>query len=311
MLKLLAENDICVPLTVPASHKKIYIKNYLSTTHRSGRFFLFAGDQKIEHLNDDFIGSQISSESIHPHHLFEIANQAPISAFATQLGLIAHYGRNYPNINYIVKLNAKTNIIPTAQHDPRSGLLTTVDQVVAFKEASKLLIVGVGFTVYLGSVYEYEMLQQASQAIYQAHQHGLLTILWMYPRGKAITNERDAHLIAGAAGVGVSLGADFVKVNPPQNGGGKQSPELLKEACAAAGKTGVICSGGSMRIERSFLEELYNQLHTGTTKGVAIGRNIHQKSVADAVRFCKAVATLVFDDADLESAYSHLSKEKR
>ena len=31
------------------------------------------------------------------------------------------------------------------------------------------------------------MLEQAAHIIYEAHQHGLITILWMYLRGKAVS----------------------------------------------------------------------------------------------------------------------------
>ena len=44
----------------------------------------------------------------------------------------------------------------------------------------------------------------------------LSLVLWIYPRGKAVPDEKDPDLIAGAAGVALCLGADFVKVNPPK-----------------------------------------------------------------------------------------------
>jgi fructose-bisphosphate aldolase/6-deoxy-5-ketofructose 1-phosphate synthase len=58
------------------------------------RFFLFAGDQKVEHLNKDFFGEGIPESSCDPEHMFKIASQSPISAFATQLGLISLYGQD-------------------------------------------------------------------------------------------------------------------------------------------------------------------------------------------------------------------------
>jgi len=36
------------------------------------------------------------------------------------------------------------------------------------------------------------------------------------PGGKAVADEKDPHLIAGATGVAACLGSDFVKVNYPK-----------------------------------------------------------------------------------------------
>ena len=62
-------------------------------------------------------------------------------------------------------------------------------------------IVGLGYTIYLGSEYEATMMAEAGELIAQAHANGLIVVLWIYPRGKAVTAEKDPDLIAGAAGV--------------------------------------------------------------------------------------------------------------
>lgn len=41
----------------------------------------------------------------------------------------------------------------------------------------------------------------------------LSAVLWMYPRGKAVKDEKEPRLIARATGVAACLGSDFVKVN--------------------------------------------------------------------------------------------------
>lgn len=288
-------NQINIPLTVHKDKVDEYIKNYSKATFDSGKLFLFAGDQKIEHLNKDFYGKDIPKECATPKHFFEIASKPKIGAFATQLGLIASYGQDYKNINYVVKLNSKTDLVSTKQSEPFSGLINTVDDVLCFKENSELSIVGVGYTIYLGSEYEAEMLQEASQSVFQAHENGLIAILWIYPRGKAIKDELDADLIAGAAGVAACLGADFVKVNPPEAKDSLKSAELLKQATFAAGKTKVICSGGKKIDEKSFLEQLYNQINIGGAKGCAVGRNIHQKSLDEAIEFCNKIYSVVIE----------------
>ena len=107
MVKRLKKKDVKVPLTVPEDMREEYIKNYLELTKRTGNVMIFAGDQKIEHLNDDFFGEGIAKEDASPEHLFNIASKGKICGFATQLGLIARYGMDYKKIPYIVKITQK------------------------------------------------------------------------------------------------------------------------------------------------------------------------------------------------------------
>jgi len=95
-------NDVIVPLDVPKAAMGDYVKNYLTITGKSGRLMLFAGDQKVEHLNNDFYGDEIHRDDGDPEHLFRIASRANIGVFATQLGLIARYGMHYPDVSYLV-----------------------------------------------------------------------------------------------------------------------------------------------------------------------------------------------------------------
>lgn len=286
--------NIEVPADVPSWSIDTYVKNYHAITRGTNRLMLFSVDQKIEHLNDDFYGPGIPPENNDPKRLFEIASQGDIGAMATQLGLIARYGKQYPTINYIAKLNAKTNLIKQEQRDPVSKQLWGVKQVHEIIKNSKLPIRGIGFTLYLGSEYESDMLSQAAKALFEAHKHGLVSILWMYPRGKSVSNEKNGHLIAGAAGAANALGADFAKINPPEPSDGKTNAQWLKVAAQAAGNTKLLCSGGKTIDEETFLKELYEQIHTGNTTGNATGRNIHQKSLKQAIAFTKAISAIVY-----------------
>ena len=256
------------------------------------KLFLFAGDQKIEHLNQDFYGKGIPEECADPEHLFRIASKGRVGVFATHLGLIEKYGSDYRDVNYLVKLNGKTNLVTTKQKDPVSLLLNSVEDVVRFRDQSRLNISGVGYTIYLGSEFESQMLSQAAQVVHQAHKNGLQAVLWIYPRGKAIKDERDADLLAGAAGVAASLGADFVKINPPRGKTSEQRATLLKQAVVAAGRTGVICSGGERKGEKEFLQEIRDQVTIAGAAGCAVGRNIHQRILDDAVRLCDEIGRI-------------------
>ncbi len=295
-------NQIEVPLDVPPAMEDTYIKHYNTMTKESGRLMLFAGDQKVEHLNGDFYGEGISEDDANPEHLFRIADKSRIGVFATQLGLIAHYGRDYREVPYLVKLNSKTNLVKTAQADPRSQQWLSVDQVAEFHRNSGLHILGVGYTVYIGSEDESNMLYEAAQLVYQAHLHGYVTVLWLYPRGKAVKDEKDPHLIAGAAGVAACLGSDFVKVNFPKKEG-VNSAQALKEATMAAGRTKVVCAGGESDDVKLFLQKLHEQIYVSGAAGNATGRNIHQKPLQEAVRMCNAIYAITVEGRSVDDAY--------
>lgn len=293
--------DFLIPADVPSEMHDVYTHNLESVTKGTGRLFLFAGDQKVEHLNYDFVGEGISPEDASPEHLFAIANKAKIGAFAAQLGLIAKYGAELTHVPFIVKLNSKSDLIKTTQKDPYSATWNSVDDVVQFKKSSGLQICGVGYTIYPGSEYESEMFAEAAKLIFEAHKQGLIAIIWAYPRGKAVNNEKDSHLIAGVAGIVASMGADFVKVNPPvaEN---MSSAELLKEAVLAAGRTKVICAGGGATDVRHFLQTLYDQIHIAGCSGNATGRNVHQKPLTEAVRFCDAIYAVTVENKSVDAA---------
>jgi fructose-bisphosphate aldolase/6-deoxy-5-ketofructose 1-phosphate synthase len=289
---------INIPLTVPPEHKAKYYKNFKLATKKTGKLMLFAGDQKIEHLNDDFYGKNAHSDDASPEHLFKIAKKAKIGVFAAQLGLIANYGKDYKTIPYLIKLNSKTNLIDTIQKDPQSKALNSVKQVVELQKETRLKIVGVGYTIYLGSEYEAEMLAEAAQIVHNAHRQGLIAVLWMYPRGKAVNNEKDSHLIAGATGTASSLGADFVKVIYPAKADKRKVQEIIK----AAGRTGVIFSGGSSVTPKIFLKKLSQQINYGA-RGSATGRNIHQQSLEKAVRMANAITAISINNKTAIEAY--------
>jgi len=300
-------SDIAVPADVPKDKKAEYAKNYMEMTHGSGHLMLFAGDQKIEHLNGDMYGAGIHADDADPEHLFRIASTAKIGVFATQKGLIAKHGLDYKDVPYLVKLNSKTNIVKEDQKDPYSGMVSDVAEVIEFKKTSGLKILAVGYTIYLGSEYEDIMLKEASKVVYEAHKNGLLVVLWIYPRGKAVKDEKDPHLIAGATGVGACLGSDFVKVNYPKKEGAP-SKEIFKEAIQAAGnRTHVVCAGGSSTDVKTFLQQLHDQLEAGAA-GNATGRNIHQKSLKEAVAMCNAISALTIDGKTVDEAFAIYKK---
>ncbi|MDA8638523.1 hypothetical protein N9M83_04850 [Candidatus Poseidonia alphae] len=296
-----------VPADVPNELMETYIDNLMAATAGTGMMNLFACDQKIEHLNDDFYdgGVKVPLSSNDPGHLFEIGAQThseqTLGVLAGQLGLISHYARDYPDLPYLVKLNSKSHMVKTSQRDPISQALWDMDDVMSLVH-NGVNVVGIGYTVYIGSEYEHEMLTEAAQFIRQAHEQGMISVVWMYPRGKAVADEKDPQLIAGAAGVAGCLGADFAKVNYPKAWDGMTQAESFKVAVEAAGRTSIICSGGGSLPPRDFLQRLHDQINVSGCRGAATGRNIHQKSTEEAVRMTAACHAIICEGASVDVA---------
>ena len=302
-------SQVKVPVDVLPEARETYIENYLKATRGTGRLMLFACDQKIEHMNADFYGEGIDISDLDPEHLFEIGSQGVVGVLAGQKGLIARYAMDYPEINYLVKMNSKTNLVKKAQDDPYSPQLYDLGSVLDMRDAG-VNIVGIGYTIYLGSDYEATMMAEAGELISAAHANGLIVVLWIYPRGKAVADEKDPDLIAGAAGVALCLGADFVKVNPPKATEDKTSAENLAVASKAAGRTGLVCAGGSKADAEKFLSGLWDQIHVGGACGNATGRNIHMRSTDETVRLTKAISAITLADYSVADALAVFNGEK-
>jgi len=294
--------EIKIPLSVPNEKRSEYKKNYQQLTNFSGHLLLVAGDQKVEHLNDDFFGSHIDPSDNSPEHLFKVATAIPGAAFATHLGLIERYGDQYRSLPYIVKLNGKTNLGVNEEKDS-SKLWWKIEDIIKFKKQSGLKIVGIGYTIYLGGKYEAKMLAKAAQAIFKAQQAGLTTVIWVYPRGLKI-NEENIHIIAGGAGVVAALGADFVKVKYPYNLKNKQeTAKKFVEVTTAAGKTKVVCVGSEKMATKEILNYCAAQIKTAQTSGLAIGRNLHQRSLAEASQLGAALGAIIFKKTNAAEAW--------
>lgn len=305
----ITRDQVRVPADVMPESRETYIDNYMKATRGTGRLMLFACDQKMEHLNKDFYGEGIDPSDLDPEHLFQIGSQGVCGVLAGQRGLIARYAPDYPEINYLVKMNSKTNLVKTSQDDPYSPQLHDLEAVLAMREAG-VNIVGLGYTIYLGSEFEATMLAEAGELIAEAHANGLVVVLWIYPRGKAVEDEKAPDLIAGAAGAALCLGADFVKVNPPKATEDRTSAQNLAIASTAAGRTGLVCAGGSKADASEFLSNLYDQIHVGGACGNATGRNIHMRSLDEAVRLTKAISAITLADYEVKDALAVFNGEK-
>jgi class I fructose-bisphosphate aldolase len=224
---------------------------------KKGKALFLAYDQGLEHGPEDF-----NDKNVNPLYIIDIAKKGKYNALIFQKGIAEKYNKEIKEskIPLIIKLNGKTNLF---KGEPISRQLCSVD------EAIKLGAKAVGYTLYIGSDYEDEMMQEFEQIQREAHAKNIPVILWAYPRGNSIKNKSKAKLMAYACRIGLELGADIVKI--AYHGHIKD----LKWAVKNAGKTKVVIAGGVKKSEKELLKQVQEIMNAGCT-GLAIGRNIWQ-----------------------------------
>lgn len=312
-MKILKPDEVHVPLDVPPEMREAFTRRVLHATFGTGMHMLYASDQRIEHLGKDHLrlaDSKLPPENENPINQWRIAKQGVVGFIAAHWGLVTHYARDFPGVPILVKLNGKTNAIPTSEKDPFSMALVEVSQVVKLIETTNLPIIGVGMTVYAGSEFEDEMLRQVQQMVIEAHENGLLSYSWWYPRGFHVglkeegkpNPETDPLLIAGVTGVAASIGTDVAKINRPHATEKVTEEDALAAAVRNAGRTSVICAGGSCGDPRVFLRRLHTQIHTCGASGNATGRSVHQLPLSQAIRMTMAISSITVGDFDPDDA---------
>jgi len=236
------------------------------------KVMLLAYDQGFEHGPVDF-----NEKSVDPNYILKIAQNGNFTGIVLQEGLAARYYKKEMGVPLIVKLNGKTSF---QGEEPLSLQLCTV------KKAAEMGAVGVGYTIYVGSQFEEQMMVEFSKIEDEAHEQGMIVIAWMYPRGRKVAGrENDRDVVAYGARLGLEMNADFVKV--PYTG----DPESFSWAVRAAGKTGVLAQGGKKVDWENLEEEVSGAMQAGAA-GIAIGRNVWQDENPDEVS--KKLAEIVY-----------------
>jgi len=226
----------------------------------------------------------------------QFAVDAGFNAFAAPLGSLE---RGYEilsryNVPTILKVNSHTLMIPDNEN-PKPSIHSWVDDAV------RLGCVAVGFTLYPGSLHSNEMEQQAKELIADARRAGLITILWVYPRGAGLIKgqERAVDVIAYGVALGVSLGAQIIKVKLPIDGYGITSnqemyiyenvstetlTDRIKLVMKAAynGHRIVIHSGGDFTDNKTLKDEI-KAIREGGAFGTIMGRNAFQRPREEAL----------------------------
>jgi len=245
----------------------------LSKITKQGKALFLAYDQGLEHGPTDF-----NDENVDPKKVLEIADSGFFTGVILQKGIAEKYyfGHDY-KVPLIVKLNGKTNLVK--DEDPYSPQVCSVAEAISYGASA------VGYTIYVGSEFEPQMIKEFGQIEQEAEEAGLPVIAWMYPRGRNIKDEKAPDTIAYAARVGLELGADIVKVRYTGD------PKSFRWVVESAGKTKVVVMGGSKEDEKTFLEKTRIVIEQGAI-GLAVGRNVWQNE--NPLLIAKKIAEIIW-----------------
>ena len=150
-----------------------------------GRLVILPVDQGFEH--GPARSFAVNPPAYDPRYHFQLAIDAGCNAYAAPLGFIEAAARDYAGeIPLILKIN--NHDVLHDEKDPLSSVTSGVE------DALRLGCVAIGFTIYPGSAHCQEMYQQLRAAAEQAKKHGLVVVVWSYPRGSDLTKEGETAM---------------------------------------------------------------------------------------------------------------------
>ncbi len=249
----------------------------MDTFLTNGKSILLAYDQGLEHgPSADF-----NEKNVDPAFIMEVATKARLNGIVFQKGTAEKYydGR----VPLVLKVNGKTSL---PKGEPLSRQNCSVEYAVSLEAKA------IGYTIYLGSAHEPEMLSEFGKIQEEAHERGLPAIAWIYPRGQAVQNDTSKEIVSYAARTGLELGADAVKIKYTGD------PQSFSWAVRSAGKALVYMSGGPKApTDLDFLLQVKGVMDAGAT-GIAVGRNVWQNE--DPFSMASKLKEIVFSNKQVE-----------
>ena len=240
-----------------------------------GKALYLAYDQGLEHGPE----SDFNDKNVNPLYILEIAKKGGYNGVVYQVGIAEKYIKEIrkSKVPLILKLNGKTKLV---------GGESLSAQLATVKDAVRLRAKAVGFTIYIGSEHEEQMLEEFSKIQREAHKNNLPVIAWIYPRGKKIKNDISRENMAYASRTALEIGVDIAKI---KYGGNKKD---LEWAVKSAGRTKVVIAGGVKKSEADFLKQVKEIMDSGAI-GLAIGRNVWQSK--DPLGITKKIKKIIFN----------------
>ncbi len=262
----------------------------------TGKLLVLPVDQGLEHGPDKSFF--INSPAYDPDYHYQLAIEAKLSAYAAPFGFLEAGAERFAGqIPTILKINS-SNGLNEQKYQSVNG---------SVKDALRLGCSAIGFTIYPGSEYQYDMIEEFKEISKEASDHGLPSVLWSYPRGGGISKEGETALdiIGYAAHIAAQLGAHIIKVKPPtthienkdlnyMHDNKKSNFDLLSnrishiKKCAFNFKRIVVFSGGNSKNTDDLLEEI-KQINKGGGNGSIIGRNSFQRPKEEAINLLNKI----------------------
>jgi len=257
----------------------------------TGRMVILPVDQGFEHGPARSFAANPAAYD--PRYHFDLAIEAGLNAYAAPLGPLEAAAGTYAGcIPTILKVNSS------------NSLSTTKDQAVTatVADALRLGCSAIGFTIYPGSEYQFEMMEELRELSQEAKSVGLAVVTWSYPRGPMLdkVGETALDIAAYAAHIAAMTGAHIIKVKPPTEAifldAAKKTYQTytvdvadaaariahIVQACFA-GRRLVVFSGGESRGAESLLDDV-RAIHAGGGNGSIVGRNAFQRPRAEALK---------------------------
>ncbi len=265
----------------------------------TGKFVILPVDQGFEH--GPARSFAVNPPGYDPNYHFELAIAAGCNAYAAPLGFLeAAADRHAGEIPLILKANNHDLL-----HDEKDPLPAVTAGV---RDALRLGCVAIGFTIYPGSAHAQTMYQQLRELALEAKAHGLVVVVWSYPRGTSLSKEGETAIdvAAYAAQIAAQLGAHIIKVKLPS--AHIEQPEAKKAYEKAAvpiatlaervrhvlqgafdGRRIVIFSGGAKKENDEAVFDEARAIRDGGGFGSIIGRNSFQRPREHALKFLETI----------------------
>ena len=264
----------------------------------TGKMVILPVDQGFEHGPGRSFA--MNPAAYDPQYHFELAIESGCNAYAAPLGFLEAGAAEFAgSVPLILKLNNHDVLLD--EKDPYQAVTGSA------MDALHLGCVGVGYTIYPGSVHRLEMYQALREIAAEAKALGLAVIVWSYPRGSGLSKQGEMAIdvTAYAAHIAAQLGAHIVKVKLPtahieQEAARKVYKEtkvpisMLQERVRHVvqstfnGRRIVIFSGGAKEEDKVVYDEI-RAIRDGGGFGSIIGRNSFQRPRADAIKFLQTV----------------------
>lgn len=273
---------------------RILMQGKLSGT---GKLVILPVDQGYEHGPARSFAP--NPDAYDPHYHYKLAIEAGLNAYAAPLGMLEAGADSFAGqIPTILKLNSA------------NSLSTLKDQAVhgSIEDALKLGCSAVGFTIYPGSEFQFEMMEELKELSLEAKSLGLAVVVWSYPRGGNLSKEGETaiDICAYAAHMAALLGAHIIKVKPPSahielnaakssykdldiSSLSKRVSHVMKSSFSS--RRIVVFSGNAFTNMDGLLDDI-RQIRDGGGNGSIIGRNTFQRPRNEALEMLNQVINI-------------------